>query len=99
MAPKYFHRRWGISPRPENLYGDYHQQSSIGYSGTAVTRLRLGVGTAIPIRAMQQVEHLIYRDFLPRDRGKSGHGWPIGARNQMLNRSNGNYRRWNCYSC
>ena len=42
-----------------------------------------------PVRAMQQVEYLIYRDFLPKDRGKSGHGWPIGARNQMLNRSIG----------
>ena len=42
---------------------------------------------------MQQVENLIYRDFLPKDRGKWGHGWPIGARNQILNRSNGNFCR------
>ena len=45
---------------------------------------------AIPVRDMQQVGHLIYRDFLHKDRGKWGHGWPIGAINQMLNRSNGN---------
>ena len=45
----------------------------------------------IPVRAMQQVEHLIYRDFLPKDRGKWDHGWPTGAINQILNRSNRNY--------
>ena len=51
--------------------------------------------SAIPVRVMQEVEHLIYRDFLHTDRGKCrgkwGHGWPSGAINQMLNRSNGNY--------